>query len=335
MILTLTPNPTIDRAVFVRGFRLDAVVRAERETITPSGKGIDASLVLHELGADTVALGLNAGWTGRLLAGMLDEWGIPHDLAPAQGETRTATVLIDLEAHAQSTISASTLHATAHHLQAMLDTLERHAGRAWGLICAGSLPPGLPADSYAQLLRRARALGLYTLLDTSGQALRAGLLGAPHVLKVNRHEFAHLDARAAALEVRALDGQGQLADRLRRFTEEWGLDALVVTLGAGGALLATGQDAYCARPPAIEAANTAGAGDALNAGLMLARCRGVAWPGALALGTAAAASVVMNEGTAVCRVEQVRALLPEVRVRQVGLRSGWGEEVCFAFRELL
>ena len=49
MILTLTPNPTIDRVVFVRNFRLGAIVRGEREVVTPSGKGVDASLVLHEL----------------------------------------------------------------------------------------------------------------------------------------------------------------------------------------------------------------------------------------------------------------------------------------------
>ena len=64
MILTLTPNPTIDRATFVRSFRLGTVVRAEREVVTPSGKGVDASLVIHELGGETVALGLNAGHTG-------------------------------------------------------------------------------------------------------------------------------------------------------------------------------------------------------------------------------------------------------------------------------
>jgi 1-phosphofructokinase len=327
MILTLTPNPTIDRAVFVRGFALDAVVRAEREMVTPSGKGVDASLVLHELGEDTLALGLNAGRAGVLLAGMLDERGIAHDLSPAEGETRTATVLIDLAAQAQSTISASTLHATERHLQAMLETLERHADDAWGLICGGSLPPGLPLDSYAQLLRRARALGLYTLLDTSGQALWAGLSGPPHVVKVNRHEFAQLDPEAQALDVTEFGGKSRLVARLPRFVEEWGLDALVVTLGADGALLVTGENAYRAHPPAVEAANTAGAGDALSAGLMLARRRGAPWPAALALGTAAAASVVMNDGTAICRREQVRALLTGVRVDSVGLGAGESEHI--------
>ena len=230
MILTLTPNPAIDRTTFVRDFRLGAVVRAEREVVTPSGKGVDASLVIHELGGETVALGLNAGLTGDLLAAMLDRWGIAHDFCAADGETRTATVLVDLSAGEQSTISASSLRATAVHLDRLLATLDRHAGCAWGLICGGSLPPGLPSDGYAHLLCRARDRGLVTLLDTSG--------------------------------------------------------------------------------------------DALNGGLMLARSRGGGWPAALAWGTAAAASVVMNDGTAVCHRRQVETLLPQVRVWEFDRAAG-------------
>ena len=62
-----------------RDFRLGAVVRGEREVVTPSGKGVDASLVIHELGGETVAAGLSAGLNGRLLTSLLDEWGIHHD----------------------------------------------------------------------------------------------------------------------------------------------------------------------------------------------------------------------------------------------------------------
>ena len=96
MILTLTPNPTIDRAVFCRDFCLGEIVRAERELMTPSGKGVDASLVLRELGGETRVLGLAAGLNGRLHAELLDRWGIAHDMVPALGETRMAIVLVDL-----------------------------------------------------------------------------------------------------------------------------------------------------------------------------------------------------------------------------------------------
>ena len=322
MILTLTPNPAIDRTTFVRDFRLGAVVRAEREVVTPSGKGVDASLVIHELGGETVALGLNAGLTGDLLAAMLDRWGIAHDFCAADGETRTATVLVDLSAGEQSTISASSLRATAVHLDRLLATLDRHAGCAWGLICGGSLPPGLPSDGYVHLLCRARDRGLVTLLDTSGEALRYGVAGQPHVVKVNRHELSALDPGIADLDLRSPGGLVDLATVLDGVVGQWATGALVVTLGGEGALGVTVTGTYYARPPRVPASNTAGAGDALNGGLMLARSRGGGWPAALAWGTAAAASVVMNDGTAVCHRRQVETLLPQVRVWEFDRAAG-------------
>lgn len=313
MILTLTPNPTIDRTIFVRNFRLGAIVRGERETVAPSGKAVDASLVIHELGGDTVALGLSAGFTGRWHTGLLDEWGIANDFIPALGETRTAVVLVDLAVKDQSTISASTLSATKEHLSQLLALLDIYAEQAWGVIYAGSLPPGLPLDSYAHLVRHARQQGLVTLLDSSGEALRQGVGGLPHVLKVNYEELQMLDPAALA----AMPGAGEVAELAKRLTgrlNEWASNALIVTLGERGALAVTSEGRYYAHPPQVPVVSTAGAGDALSGGIMLARSRGADWPAALKLGTAAAASVLMNEGTAICRREQVERLVPQVKV---------------------
>ena len=331
MILTLTLNPTVDRVMFVRNFRLGAIVRGEREVVTPSGKGVDASLVIHELGGTTVAAGLNAGHTGRLLAVLLDKIPIPHDFVPALGETRTAVVLVDLAVGQQSTVTAPTLRATGEHLSQLLALLDRYAPahtrahsprpreRAWGMICAGSLPSGLPPDSHARLVRRARGSGLVTLLDSSGESLRQGVAGLPHILKINRHELGFLAPGVAGGREDAGD-LDRLAERLAGRLGEWASDAVIVTLGERGALAVTADRSgrsrrcYHAQPPQVPVVNTAGAGDGLSGGVMLARSQGVDWPTALALGTAAAASVVMNEGTAICRREQVEELLPQVRV---------------------
>ncbi|MBS1253568.1 MAG: Tagatose-6-phosphate kinase [Anaerolineales bacterium] len=312
MILTLTPNPTIDRVIFVHDFRLGAVVRGEREVVTPSGKGVDSSLVIHELGGRTVALGLNAGHSGYLLTSMLDDWGLSHEFVPAQGETRTAILLVDQSVDQQSTISAPTLTATEEHLSQLLGLLDRYAEEAQGVIFAGSLPPGLPTDSYAHLIRRARQHDLVTLLDTSGEALRQAVAGGPHILKINRRELAQLDPDLTADD----QSDAELAEVLAGRLGQWASDALIVTLGERGALAATTAGHHRVQPPEVPVVNTAGAGDALNGGILLARSRGDDWPAALALGTAAAASVIANEGTAVCRREQVEELLPQARVRE-------------------
>lgn len=329
MILTVTPNPTIDRIVFVRNFRLGAIVRGEREIVTPSGKGVDSSLVIHELGGATLALGLNAGHSGYLLTKMLDDWKIPHDFVPASGETRTAIVLVDEAVNRQSTISAPTLTATEEDFSRLLAQLARHATRTWGVICAGSLPPGLPPDSYAQLIRQARQHELVTLLDTSGEALRQGVAGPPHILKINQQELRQL-APGLVRNVHPDTEQGgqqadipttadvvELAQRLIDRLREWASDALIITLGSRGTLAVTTEGCYYARPPEVPVVNTAGAGDALNGGILLARGRGDDWPAALALATAAAASTVMHEGTAICYREEVDELLPQVQVSQI------------------
>ena len=95
MILTVTPNPTIDRVLFVRDFAMQDMVRAEGETVAPSGKGIDVSALLHAFGVETLALGLSAGLSGDMLAALMDEIGAPYEFIPANGYTRVAALITD------------------------------------------------------------------------------------------------------------------------------------------------------------------------------------------------------------------------------------------------
>jgi 1-phosphofructokinase family hexose kinase len=272
-------------------------------------------MVIHELGGDTLALGLTAGLTGEQHRHLLDEIGIAHDFLPAGGEVRTQTILVDEAISQQSSISAQTMQAKPEHLNQLIDLVESYTEESWGLICGGSLPPGLPHDSYAHIIRTARTLGLITLLDSSGDGLRHGVSGFPHLLKVNQDELAALDAESAAA-VRS--GYKAGYTYLKRFLGCWASDALIITLGAHGVLALTTNGCFVAESPEVLVVNTAGAGDAVSGALMLARSRGTDWPEALALATAAAASVVINEGTGICHREQAEKLLPETVVHRLG-----------------
>ena len=326
MILTITPNPTLDRAVFVPHFRLGAIVRGEREVLVPSGKGVDVSLVLHTLGHPTLASGLQAGRQGRLAVDLLTERGVPHDFVWAEGETRHATVLIDAASGTQSTISTATLHATRAHLDDLLDVVEAHIGQATYAVLAGSLPPGWPATAYLELLSVCRSAGVPTLLDTSGTALAATLNASdgtiPDVVKINSRELLDvLDHVVAAPSGGALlDPQAQLRSTAALVREPQGNAAVVVTLGSQGAIAATESGMWHCRAPHQNVVNDAGAGDALAAGLALARSHGQGWDAALRLGTALAAAVVTTPATAECD-----PLLAEALYQQVTIES-WPRE---------
>lgn len=316
MILTVTANPTIDRVLFVRNFEMQDVVRAERESVSPSGKGIDVSIILHELGAKTLAISLNAGLSGEMLVALLARRGVPCQFIAAEGETRTAALITDMERGKQSTILAPTLRANAQHLHELAEQVSIHAAKSWGLVCAGSLPPGLPGDSWATLLRTGQDHGLVTLLDSSGTGLQQGIAATPHLLKVNARELGELAAAQGEQMPRwnAPDQFGPLATWLRDHLGDWAREALIITLGSQGALAVTADETLYAPAPSVPLVSAAGAGDAVAAGVMLARRRGQSWTDALRLGVSAAAAVVMNEGTAVCTAQEIETLLPQVNV---------------------
>ncbi len=318
MILTLTPNPTIDRVYYLSKLEPNSVHRAVKEVASASGKGVDASTILALLGEPTIALGLSAGRMGQVLAGMLDDANIPHDFVAAHGETRTVPVLVDQHTNTEYTITAPTLMADDDHLTRLGEKIEKYAQEAWGIIFAGSLPSGMPADSYAWLLQHAYHDDLITLLDVSGESLAGGIAGLPHILKINHRELAKLDRTFAPHSETIISSQGKpanlsvfaalLADQLGTLAR----DAIIISMGKWGALAVTNNDRFFVSSLSVPVAVTTGAGDAMDAGIMLARKRGQSWREAVCLGTAAAAAAVMHEATAGCDPAKIYELLPQV-----------------------
>lgn len=65
MIYTVTFNPSLDYIAIVDHFTPGKVNRTQSELLFPGGKGINVSIVLNNLGMDSVALGFIAGFTGK------------------------------------------------------------------------------------------------------------------------------------------------------------------------------------------------------------------------------------------------------------------------------
>src|ERR1041385_4725285 len=106
MILSVTPNTGLDRVLFLDELRKNRRNQAETVVESMGGKGCDVSLILRELGEETVATGLAAGETGRRMEAMLRRAGVVPDFAWTGGETRLNTVLIERATGAHTTICA-------------------------------------------------------------------------------------------------------------------------------------------------------------------------------------------------------------------------------------
>lgn len=281
MIVTLTLNPSLDRTLEVGRLRRGAVQRAAQVRLDPGGKGVNVTRALLANGVDSRAVIPCGGPDGDELVRLLAAEAVAVVAVPIRGHTRSNVAV----AEADGTVTKINEPGAAlsdGEFEAVAATVQRHAGPGGWVVLCGSLPPGLPADAYARLTRRFAAAGVRVAVDTSGPALPAAAAAGPDLLKPNREELA--DAAGAVLG--DLGDVAAAAGRLR----EAGAGAVLVSLGADGALLVDGDGVRLARAAPVLARSTVGAGDALLAGFLAAGARGgAALAQAVAWGTAAVA----------------------------------------------
>jgi 1-phosphofructokinase family hexose kinase len=314
VILTLTPNSALDRVIFVDEFAFGETIRATAVVDGMGGKGTITSWVLGQLGTPSLATGFVGGETGHHMEEMLRSVGAQTDFVRVAGETRTNYVLVRNVDHAHATITSAGLRLEAADADRLLEHVSHLLPRADFLHCGGPLPSGMPLDWYRGPIRRAREAGVPTLLDTRGPFLAAALrnVGAsdlPNLIKPNAAEVSTLLERRIGDRLQA----AQAARELRAC----GIGTVVITLGAEGAVAATEEGVFAIPPLAVRVVNAAGAGDGFNAGLMQARLRGESWSLALRWAAAVATAVVLTPGPGECRLEDVRALYPQVRVESL------------------
>ncbi|WPO75960.1 1-phosphofructokinase [Streptomyces sp. KN37] len=279
MILTVTPNPSLDRTYEVPSLGRGEVVRATGDRMDPGGKGVNVSRAVAAAGVRTVAVLPLGGAPGALVAALLDEQGIEAAPVPVAGQTRSNIAVAEPDG-TLTKINAPGPELSEDEREALLTAVgERSAGAEW-VACCGSLPRGLAPSWYAELVARAHAAGARIALDTSGPALLAALAERPDVVKPNADEL----AGAVGRPLTTVGDAVKAAEELR----ELGAHAVLASLGADGQLLVDGSGAYFASAPVDAVRSNVGAGDSSLAGFLIAGGTGArALASAVAHGAAA------------------------------------------------
>jgi 1-phosphofructokinase len=198
------------------------------------------------------------------------------------------------------------------HLEAIKEKITEYGPRCEVMIFSGSLPPGAPPATFAELMTIASALGSKCMLDTAGPALKYGIEARPLLLKPNRAEVEEL------IQI-PLRTRHELAQAARKLLE-MGAEEAVISMGAEGAVAATKYDLLSARPPTVAAQSSVGAGDAMVAALAFGEITHLSFRDSFRLAMAASAAAVTMEGSKVADLAAVHSLLPQVRVEDVGKR---------------
>ncbi|MFF2053512.1 1-phosphofructokinase family hexose kinase [Leifsonia sp. NPDC058194] len=268
MIVTLTANPSLDRAVTLDAPLLPGEVQAAvaaREDA--GGKGINVARVVATAGIPSLAVLPLA--VDDPFGAALQATGVPTRRVPIRGHARANLTITDPAGVTTKLNLPGAVLEPADAAALVEAVVEACAGARW-LALAGSLPPGAGDDFYVSVIRAVRErwgdAAPKVAVDTSGEALRTVVLGAhPDLIKPNEEELAELAGVALDDE----DLPRAVAAVARTLVPER-VGAVLVTLGARGSVLVTGDGALAAGAPRIRVRSTVGAGDSALAGYLLA-----------------------------------------------------------------
>ncbi len=309
MIVTLTLNTCIDRALFVPSFQLNRTLRVTETAYGLGGKPLVASWVLAILRSESLVLGLAAGPTGRQIKKMLDQRRIRSDFVWVKGDSRLNTLIICGDGSGQSTLTVESLEVKKAHLDQLWKKYLEALESATCVVLGGSLPKGVEPDIFARLIGAARQKNIPVVFDASGPGFAAGLTSRPTVIKPNRDELEELTGS----KIRNVEDAWRCASAIQAQSGAM----VVTTLGDWGAIAVLQDRTYFIPPLKIDkVVNSAGAGDAILAGLALALSRREALENGLKVGFAAAAAVLLTPATGDCRLEDVVSFESQVRLEK-------------------
>lgn len=306
-ILTLTMNPALDVSTATDTVIDTHKLRCSAPLYYPGGGGINVARVVQRLGADCVALYPVGGARGQQLRQLLEQEQVRSNCVEIAGETRESFSVRETASGREfrfvlpgPTLTPAEWQACLDRFYA-LDTPPRH------LVVSGGLPPGVPIDFYARLVRLARERGSQVVLDSSGPALAAALNEGVYLVKPSLRELRDLTGKA-------LTEESQWRDAAQRIVDSGQAQVVVLSLGEQGALLVTAGASWHAPGLPVPVRSATGAGDSLAGAMVWALSRQADLAEAFRYGVAAGSAALLSEGTGLCSQADVVRLYPEVRI---------------------
>lgn len=308
MIITFTPNPSLDRtASLPNHLRVGQRNQLGGVTTQAAGRGVNVSRAIHIAGKATLAvLPLDPD---DPLTEALRARGVPNRSVPVGRNARTNLAVHNPDGTVTRFVEPGE-PITPENVSALVSALMAAVPGTDCLALCGSLPPGAPTDWFVRLTQLAHEVGVPVAVDTHGQALTAVMSAlpttAPDVFSPNATEL----QQASGIELTDALQHGDIGPAVAaaRSLVELGIPRVLVTIGPIGALLATDHGTWCATAAPVEVVSPVGAGDSALAGYLLARIDGMDEPTALARAVAYGTACVLLPGANVPKPEEAAAI---------------------------
>lgn len=264
MIYTLTLNPCLDYTMRLATVTFNGVNIAQSSIVHAGGKGINVSIVLARLGLANTAMGFLGGKTGASILNEIQKEGVTPEFVIISEDSRMNFKITDDEGKTTE-INGLGPDIADRELGELFRKLNEIQNGDF-LVISGSVPPNVPSDIYAQILKYLSFKKIKVIVDARKELLKATLPYRPFLIKPNIHEVAEL------FDIELPEGASLPEEDLEECMEEllsMGAQNVIISMSGRGAIF-MGQDHNVIRMSAPEGkvVSAVGAGDSLIAGFL-------------------------------------------------------------------
>ncbi|MDR1136785.1 MAG: PfkB family carbohydrate kinase [Synergistaceae bacterium] len=263
MIITITPNPAMDESYVTDEFSIGHWYRAKSVLRSPGGRGINVSIILKQLGYDSVSMGFLAGHVGEYIRDDLLSRGITTNFINIKGENRTNTFIRDSHEGPETAVTEEGPEITPDALKRFFWQLEHLLPRATAVHMGGSLLPGLPETFFRDTIDIVKKKNIPVYVDSAGPELTLAIEALPTVVQID-HRFINI---VRNIPLSSLEDLTVVSKKI--FDE--GVDWIVTSNSEKTNLFCTPKGMFLAEMVFDKPRTYRAAGDALVAGLILAR----------------------------------------------------------------
>ena len=305
-VVTVTINPAIDHHISIPSFTAGAVNRVQTSRLDPGGKGVNVASYLADFGLATSVTGFLGQDNDGIFQRFFAEKRIEDRFVRIAGQTRTGVKIIDDVRRQTTDINFAGPMPSLEDIRRLFTTLRELARAHEWFVLAGSVPGGISPEIYREMVRLLE--GKRVLLDASGEGLRQAVEARPWLVKPNVLELEELVREP-------VDTPADIVRVARALVQRQGIETVVVSMGKEGAIFVEEREAVWAVPPAVEVKSTVGAGDAMVAGIVAGKLRGVTLGECARLATGFSTSKIARIGPGLPSVEAVHAAAELVTLR--------------------
>ena len=304
-IVTFTLNPAVDKSSAVDYVKAEDKLYCDQPVFEPGGGGINVSRAIKKLGGSSLLLYTAGGFTGRKLDRLLAKEELNKEAVKIAAETRENLIVAEKTSELQYRFGMPGPEISEQEYDWVFSRLSILYPCPADLGIRGRLPGGVGDVVYAEMAALAKKKGAEVVVDVSGAPLRSAVKEGVFLIKPNLKEFQELVGRE-------LKDEDEIKNEAFKLVKDKCCQVIIISIGAGGALLVSDQQAEFMRPPTVPIKSKVGAGDSMVAGIVLSLARGESLKNSFYYGLAAGSAAVMTPGTELCNKEDTDRLFKKM-----------------------